>query len=286
VLRGGTCAAANCSSGSSVVPGLGACLSELVLVPTGSGSSALPTITGISAPTTATTRQPLSWWEILLMALGCAFIFVAFLYCWRRRARKQRAKETAAFAVAKSLDHKTSWRLRLARFGERLFGHSSKQPRPDTEELSLWKLRAAEEARHDRELDKLIGAYEYSRAGSNGAPSVFDHKHGESHDNDSYHSPRGSMYSQMTGMPLRGPEPRQPVKTNPLTSRFSTSTLGSSVYKKKPSALSRRPSPPRLETDAQAYAASVQQSAQSTGGSSWVTPTNTGGSRNPFRTLA
>ncbi|KAF8839870.1 growth factor receptor domain-containing protein [Paxillus ammoniavirescens] len=275
VLRAGTCVAANCSSGSSIVPGLGICLSELVLVPSSSGSSPLPSITGLSTPVTTTTRQPLQWWEILLMALGCAFIFVAFLYCWRRRARKQRAKDTAAFASAKSLDHKLNWRMRLARFGQRLFGHSPSQPRPDTEEISLWKLRAAEEARHEREMEKLIGSYQYS----SGVPSLYDHKHGDSHDYSQRLS-GGSMFSQMTGDPQHGPEPRQPVKTNPLTSRFSTTTLGSSVYK-KPS-LARRP--PKPATAAEAYATSVRQSPQLTGGS-YLTPTNTGGSRNPFHNL-
>ncbi|KIJ63333.1 hypothetical protein HYDPIDRAFT_156112 [Hydnomerulius pinastri MD-312] len=291
VLRGGTCVAANCSSGTSVVPGLGTCLSELVLVPSSSssGSSALPSITGISTPISTTSSQRLQWWEILLMALGCAFIFVLFLWCWRRRARKQRAKDTAAFASAKALDHKTSWRMRIARFGERLFGHAPTQPRPDTEEIALWKLRAAEEARHHQEMEKLIGAYEYSRAGSSRAPSplpsLHDHKHRDSYNYDSHGPHRlsaGSMYSQVTGVPRRGPEPRQPIKTNPLTSRFSTTTLGSAVYK-KPNVLKREltPKPP---TDAEAYATSVRQSPEPTGGSYWITPANTGGSsNNPFR---
>ncbi|KAF8437463.1 insulin-like growth factor binding protein [Boletus edulis BED1] len=277
VLRGGTCVAANCSGGTNVVPGLGACLAELVLVPS-SGSSPLPTIPGISAPT-STTKQSLSWWEILLMALGCAFIFVAFLYCWRRRARKQRAKETAVFASAKALDHKSNWRLHLMRFGERLFGRSHNDPRPDSEEIALWKLRAAEEARHNR-TEKLIGAYGFSRANSLHDPTQM-----ESHDYESYHSQRlsgVSLYSEVTGMPQRGPEPRQPVKTNLLSSRFSSTTLGSSVYK-KPSLMRREPFSPKPQTDAEVYAASVRQTSTATGGSYWVTPTNTGGSRNPFR---
>ena len=276
VLRGGTCVAANCSSGTSIVPGLGACLAELVLVPSSSssGSSPLPSISGISTPT-STTTQPLSWWEILLMALGCAFIFVAFLYCWRRRARKQRAKETAAFASAKALNHKSNWRLRLMRFGEKLFGHSPSQPRPDSEEIALWKLRAAEEARHNRELEKLIEAHGFSRAGS-----PHESKRLDPQDYESYRSQRlsgASMYSELTGMPQRGPEPRQPVKTNALTSRFSSTTLGSSMYKKQ-NLTRREPFSPKPQTDAEAYAASVRLSPPAT-----VMPTNTGGSRNPFR---
>lgn len=42
------------------------------------------------------------------MALGCAFIFVAFLWCCRRRARKQRAKKTALFAQGKGIN-KGNW---------------------------------------------------------------------------------------------------------------------------------------------------------------------------------
>ena len=277
VLRGGTCVTANCSSGTSVVSGLGACLAELVVTPT-SGSSPLPSISGISSPT-RTTTQSLSWWEILLMTLGCAFIFVAFLYCWRRRARKQRAKKTAAFASAKALDHKSNWRLRLIRFRQKLFGHSS-QPRPDSEEIALWKLRTAEEARHNRELEKLAEPYGFSRAGSLAGPTL-----AELHDHESYHSQRlsgASLYPEVTGIPQRGPEPRQPVKTNQLTSRFSSTTLGSSVYK-KPSLTKREPFPPKPPTDAQAYAASVRGSSTASGGSYRVKPMNTGGSRNPFR---
>lgn len=281
VLRGGTCAAANCSSGTSVVPGLGTCLAELVLVPSSSGSgySPLPSVSGISTPT-GTTTQALSWWEILLMTLGCAFIFIAFLYCWRRRARKQRAKETAVFASAKALNHKSNWRLRLMRFGEKLFGRSPSQPRPDSEEIALWKLRAAEEARHNRELEKLIEVYGISRASS-----PRESKRMELHDDESYHSHRltgASLYSEVTGMPQRGPEPRQPVKSNPLTSRFSSTTLGSSVYK-KPSLTRREPFPPKSQTDAELYATSVRQSSQASGESYRVAPTNTGGSNNPFR---
>ncbi|KAG9318095.1 hypothetical protein JVU11DRAFT_162 [Chiua virens] len=228
------------------------------------------------------TTQALSWWEILLMTLGCAFIFVAFLYCWRRRARKQRAKETAAFASAKALTHKSNWRLRLARFGEKLFGHNSHH-RPDSEEIALWKMRAAEEARHNRELEKLIDGYGVSREGS-----PHESKRMELYDYESHRSHRlsgHSIYSEVTGERQNGPEPRQPVKTNPLISRFSTTTLGSSVYK-KPSLTRREPFPAQLHTDAEAYAASVRsvrRSQQVAGGSSLVTPANTGGSRNPFR---
>jgi hypothetical protein len=282
VLRGGTCTSANCTSGTSVVPSLGACLSELVLVPpSGTSSGAVPS--GLSTPATITTTQRLQWWEILLMALGCAFIFVAFLYCWRRRARKQRAKATAAFASAKAL-HKQNWRWRLARFGERLFGHN-RSPRPESEEIALWKLRHAEEARHHNEMEKLMIAQGYSRSGSSRSPSPLPSLHPYerrgSHDySDANRLSANSMYSQLTGEVRSAPEPRQPVKSDPLSSRFSTTTLGSSAPK-KPNVLKRQPTP-KAPSNAEQYAASVRQSP-AFDSTDWITPTNTGGSRNPFR---
>ncbi|KAG2355257.1 hypothetical protein BDR07DRAFT_1613759 [Suillus spraguei] len=277
VLRGGACTSANCTSGTSVIPSLGACLSELVQVlPSGTSSGSLPS--GLSTPITTTTQR-LQWWEILLMALGCAFIFVAFLYCWRRRARKQRAKETAAFASAKAL-HKQNWRWRLARFGERLFGHN-RSTRPETEEIALWKLRAAEEARHHKEMETLMGAHEHSRSGSSRSPSLHLYNHRESYDYSDVNRLSGSLYSQTTGNVRSRPEPRQPVKSDPLSSRFSTTTLGSSVPKKS-NVLKRQLLPSKPLTAAESYAASVRQSPEPDP-SHWITPTNTGGSRNPFR---
>ena len=78
-----------------------------------------------------------------------------------------RAKQTAAF-VSTKLAPRGNW---LVRFGEKLFGHHGPSQRvvqvaDEPEEIKLMKLRAAEEARHDRDIEKLIGAYEYSRAGS------------------------------------------------------------------------------------------------------------------------
>jgi len=202
------------------------------------------------------------------MALGCAFIFIAFLYLWRRHARKQRAKATAAFASAKALNRKPNWRLRL----RKLFGCSPAEVRPASEEIALWKLRAAEEARHNQELEKLIESY------ATGSPH--ESRLGELHDSESYPyrshrlSGGGSIYSEVIGTPPRGPEPRQPVKTNPLTSRFSSTTLGSSVFK-KPSLKRREPFSPKPQTDAEVYAECVRQTPQTSGGSLRVT--NTGG---------
>ena len=80
VLRSGSCVSANCQGTPSVVTGLGVCLSDLVQIPTTTGTTgAIPSITGLTSPTVVDTRRPLEWWEILLMALGCAFIFLMFL---------------------------------------------------------------------------------------------------------------------------------------------------------------------------------------------------------------
>ena len=124
------------------------------------------------------------------MALGCAFIFMVFLMCWRRRARKQRANKTKQFAMAKKLDDPKSWRQRLVRFGERLFGHTSKNKFAghytyntdqqgylgDTKKGGDIALRDLEEQRRfrddskrptayrDDDLDGIVGAYEYEQS--------------------------------------------------------------------------------------------------------------------------
>ncbi|KAJ8096338.1 hypothetical protein PM082_011496 [Marasmius tenuissimus] len=121
VLRAGRCVDAGCTNSTSVVLGLGVCLSSLVTVPP---SGELPTIPGLEAPTVIVKKAKLEWWQILLMVLGCIFIFVVIVMLWRRRMRKKRAAETKEFARAKRLDGDGGgWRWRMVRFGERLFGH-------------------------------------------------------------------------------------------------------------------------------------------------------------------
>jgi hypothetical protein len=228
---------------------------------------------GINTPINTSTRRPLEWWEILLMALGCAFIFLAVLMCWRRRARKLRAKRTAAFASAKALDRKDNWRWKLVRFGEKLFGHAPSQrvhPHQEPEEIRLMKLRAAEEAQYNDDMEKIIGNYEYSRAGSHRGPSRDSHTFSDSSHSHSGHS-HGSLYSQATGMPRRTAEPRQPVRNaDLLPSRFSTTSFGSDDS--RPRKLTH---PPLPTTDAEAYAASVRQSPEPNG-------PNWRKSKNPF----
>lgn len=277
VLQTGTCTNANCNNNSSVVPGLGVCLSDLVIVPQASGTSpGTPLPSGINTPINTSTRRPLEWWEILLMALGCAFIFLIVLMCWRRRARKVRAKRTAAFASAKALDRKDNWRWKLVRFGERLFGHAPSQrvyPHQEPEEIRLMKLRAAEEAHHSDDLEKIIGNYEYSRAGSYRGPSRDSHALSDSSHVHSHEISSGSLYSQATGMPRRTAEPRQPVRNaDLLPSRFSTTSFGSDDSRP------RKLTHPPLPTDAEAYAASVRQSPEPSG-------PNWRKSKNPFSKL-
>jgi hypothetical protein len=136
VLRAGTCVAANCNAQSSVIPGLGVCLSDLVRVPSSSGSpAAMPSITGLSNPTIQLTgKRALAWWEILLMALGCAFIFIIVLMLWRRKARKQRAKATMMFAHTKRLDGtQQGWKWKVKRF----FGVRGGRGREEEEALPV-----------------------------------------------------------------------------------------------------------------------------------------------------
>ncbi|KAF9487988.1 hypothetical protein BDN71DRAFT_547912 [Pleurotus eryngii] len=295
VLRAGRCVAANCNGSSTVLPGLGVCLSELVSVPQPSGTntaSPLPTITGLDTPTVINNsgRRALEWWQILLMALGCAFIFLVIVWLFRRQARKAREKRTAAFAfvqggvppstgtswwwrlkraivwghgaspsttqrnvlIRNSPPHPVTapsggsgggWKWRLVRWGEKLFGHrrsqrvfygAQSQPQRtykisepfgmtrDVESMRLQRLRAAEEARRgEDDYDMLLGQYDYPRPGDgDGAPAAMNDsvtqtmKKGNNwnRSRDSLMS-APSIYSQMTGMPRKGPDPRIPVKS-------------------------------------------------------------------------
>ncbi|KAG6821121.1 hypothetical protein H0H93_006460 [Arthromyces matolae] len=244
VLRGGACVSANCEQNSTVVSGLGACLSELVIVPQASGISSvapLPTITGINTPTPVVAQRSLQWWQILLMALGCAFIFLVFIWCCRRRARKLRAKKTTMFATTAGYGRmgKGGWRWRLMRFGEKLFGHKP-NTRPDiiirhhipleAEALKPLNHRSVEEVDGEQDLVQLIGDYNYP------VPKSSYRDHITNKDRIAPEQRRSigessqlsapSIYSQMTGMPNRTPVPRQPLRKKDLTSRFSASTLG------------------------------------------------------------
>ncbi|KAH8100328.1 insulin-like growth factor binding protein [Cristinia sonorae] len=285
VLRSGSCVAASCNGGSSVLPGLGVCLSELVSVPVASGTSTpapLPTISGINTPTVPDGKpRTLAWWQILLMALGCAFIFLMFLICWRRQARKKRAQATAKFAAAKRLNDKTGWRWKLVRFGERLFGHKPVRrlvtPPASSEsyrDFKMEKMRATatEEARHERDVDNILDGYDYSRPSSRYTVSTrasiprttYDYEqdtknkrvilpqrsNSDANRLSATSLSATSMYSQVTGMPRRTPEPRQPVKNarDLLPSRFSGTSYSTSA-RSGPSVLPPPPppSPPQIQ---------------------------------------
>ncbi|KAI0034975.1 insulin-like growth factor binding protein [Vararia minispora EC-137] len=276
VLRHGSCTTAQCASGSSVVPGLGVCLSDLVAVPQASGTSAatpLPSITGISAPTTVIASSThLAWWQILLMALGCAFIFVAVLWLYRRRQRKKRAARTAAFAAAKNIG-RPNWRWRLAQLGERLFGGrtQTQQERAEHMGLKMLKLRHAEEERHARAMGKFGGpsplpSYYDSRASS---PMPREGEQGKSVYSE-------SLYSQVTGVPPRAPVPRQPVKAPAqMASRFSWTTHASSAASsRKPQTEAQRGTPTPSEPVRHGSAEREKY---------WLAPSHTGESKNPFR---
>lgn len=200
----------------------------------------LPTITGITTPTKVSSRAPLEWWQILLMALGCAFIFLMVIWFCRRRARKQRAKRTEMFATTPGYNRArpSGWRWRLVRFGEKLFGHRRSRRVPvvvvsgESEVMKLRTLRAAEEARdreHEEDMVKLIGDYNYPSRPSSPQPQQHHTRNGVADRrpvSDASQLSAPSIYSQMTGMPRKAPEPRQPLRQKDLTSRFSASTYG------------------------------------------------------------
>ncbi|KAJ7351213.1 hypothetical protein DFH08DRAFT_740815, partial [Mycena albidolilacea] len=234
VLRGGACTAATCNSSTSVVPGLGVCLSDLVVVTSIAANNG--TIPAPTKPLSATGPAPLTWWKTLLITLG------------------------SLGSLGGAVFAKTSWRRRLLRFGEKLFGHkASRRALPPqlpittndvkSEAIKSMKMRNVEEARHHNEMEKmqLFGAYEYTWAGSTRSSrppsSVSGHSRAPSalpslggwRDRDltavADQVSRASMYSQVTGEPRNAPEPRQPVKKNLLAglARYP-STVSSRSY--------------------------------------------------------
>ena len=239
VLKAGSCVSANCNGSSDVIPGLGICLSDVVRVPTSTNSSVpIPSATGLTDPIVINNTHPsLAWWEILLMALGCAFIFIVILTLWRRRARKQRAKQTAMFASAKKLDGGNGWRWRLEQLRKKLFGkkkrayhvevlpmayHDDPRRHDSFADLShsrispsrLKKLRDMEDkSRTTDDFDNYIGQYEDTvRSRSTMTPSTFS----SIDDHYPVHNPRrierDSLYTEVTGNQRHTPEPRQPLK--------------------------------------------------------------------------
>ncbi|KXN84120.1 Furin-like protease 2, partial [Leucoagaricus sp. SymC.cos] len=267
VLRSGSCVASSqaCTGSNnttSVVNPLGACLSELIAVPQASGTSGLPpmpTVTGINQPTVVKGKK-LEWWQILLMALGCAFIFVAVLWCCRRRNRKrreERRRRVQAYAFANT--DKNGWKWRLIRFGEKFFGHSKStrvypvsyfhsmemEPTARGKPIVLLSDAPPSHSRHgsdseEQDMVQLISSYRnlktppatrtnFVRHGSrSGTPTPSN----SSRTRLLAPSPSQSMYSQMTGHARRMPDVRQPVRDHDvppvpmLKSKFSESSIG------------------------------------------------------------
>ena len=111
-----------------MIAGLGVCLSDLVVSqPSGTTDAPpLPSVSGLNNPTVITTSSNrLTWWQILLMALGCAFILIIVIWLFRRHQRKKRAKRAAQFGNGlNAKKERTGWQWKLLRFfGGKLFCH-------------------------------------------------------------------------------------------------------------------------------------------------------------------
>ena len=252
-------------------------------------TASTPSVTGLTDPTVINSRRSLAWWEILLMALGCAFIFIVILMLWRRRARKQRAKQTAMFASAKRLDGENGWRWRLEQLRKRLFGKKMRayptevlpmayhddpglydipsRSRIPASPNRLKKPRDIEIKSTNRhtadELDKFIGHYENTiHSRSTRTPSTLS----SIDDHYPVHNPRrierDSLYSEVTGNQRHTPEPRQPLKKDASgTSKFIKSSVLIDLETQEEKVAS--PSLPLqivhpTATEAQAYAMSVR----------------------------
>jgi hypothetical protein len=266
VLRGGSCAPANCgANATAVIPGLGVCLSDLVSVPQVSGSSVpipLPSITGIDTPAVTNTSggRALAWWEILLMVLGCVFIFLCVLALFRRRMRAKRAKQTAAFAASKNIDARgAGWRAKLAS----LFSRGPRIPKEEKLALRVARERNREEERHMAALGKLGVATTSALHSPYPRSRRFSVTGGDAE----------SFYSQVTGLPPRAPAPRQPVNMR------GVERVSEARYSSRTSV-----------TDAQRYVKSIEEldepELERGVGGIWMVPAGTGTSqesRNPFR---
>jgi hypothetical protein len=272
VLRGGSCTPANCgANATSVVPGLGVCLSDLVSVPQVSGTSVpipLPSITGIDTPAVINTSKgrALAWWEILLMVLGCVLIFLCVLALFRRRMRAKRAQQTAAFAASKNIDARgAGWRARLAS----LFSRAPRVPKEEKVALRVARLRNIEEERHMAALGRL---------GVTTSTSALPEHYARSRRLSATGGDAESFYSQVTGLPPRAPAPRQPVNMRSVERASEARYSGTTI------------SIARSVTDAQRYAKSIEELDEpelgGEVGGTWMVPAATGtslGSRNPFR---
>lgn len=188
-----------------------------------------------------------------------------------------------------------------------MFGYGANRRRRDvlpTYRQSVYRQQGGEGKRtmreEDMDLDQFIGAYDHSTKAESrrsGTPSSMpslgdgqqsrDRKRRRQVDVDERLSVGHSLYSEITGQPRQGPEPRQPVKRDMLSSRFSATTLGSSAFSVSPPSRPAGSEP----TEAEAYAMAVRPALAASPPLGkevrFVTPTNTGDSeamsKNPFR---
>jgi len=182
------------------------------------------------------------------MTLGCAFIFLVILWFFRRRAQKQRAKRTAIFASTKGIGgSKGYWRRKVVPFGEKLLGHissarhdtdlkskivmlpSTLRVEPEGEAIKLKMLRAAEEATQcpgQKDVEEDVATLGLIRSHAKPATPkatqihtrlhrvspVNEHRFSGSASSDRTVVSEPSLYSQMTGVPRKTPEPRRPMR--------------------------------------------------------------------------
>ncbi|KAF8626282.1 hypothetical protein AX15_004954 [Amanita polypyramis BW_CC] len=208
VLRAGTCVPSACNGEVGVIDGLGICFSDLVRLPASTTTNGtaipLPTISGLTQPVTK--KEKLAWWQVLLMAFGCAFIFLVIVLLWRKGARRKRSQKTAIFVRAKGMDGKWWWqRSRLAR----LFGGTQQRSAVHDEDEGVGlKLRL-------RDMEEIgdIEKMEDRRWSRQSTISKLSSIHDEDirRRRDIGKSASG-IYSEIMGVGRQGPEPRQPVK--------------------------------------------------------------------------
>lgn len=207
------------------------------------------------------------WWQILLMVLGGCFIIGVILFIWRRKARKTRAKETAAFAKKKEIEKKGFRRTLGAWFGIKQkrrsddleskssrSGHSSRTGQTWSEYSFHHADGASQHGRSHRSGSRIMSERNLtSRRPSYNSNTQFELENGPFspvyglHD-DLHTNASQSMYSRSTGEPPHAPNTRLPVRDRML-SRFSVTTSGTKP-RKYPSAEPGLLSP---KSDADAY---------------------------------
>ena len=101
----------------------------MVVTTAAAGQAPIPTVSGINSTTVVSRGRGLQWWEILLMALGCAFIFLAVIWCFRRRQQKKRQAKYDANMKAGIYTpaYGRSWRWKLVHWVRGLFTRKSKR---------------------------------------------------------------------------------------------------------------------------------------------------------------